>query len=325
MIEHDYYGDRHRWFIARVVNNRDPLMKGRVQIHIDGIHSELQTDIPISALPWAATLVPTTEGGSSGVGRFTNLQPNALVYGIFLDGETSQLPMVMGSINQIESPTQIQQATNSGTTATTSPSTVYDNSTAVSNQTVAASDQGTVASRRWAAMNFFARDNGTYYTTQQAAGIVGNLEAESNFVPTVVSQFADEQSQGIAQWNPAAGRLQKLQTFARKQNVDWKDFNVQLRFIDHELRGRPLSGSGDDGGGDFAYVYTKLRKTTTHFGGVSNNNSTWIICRYYEIPATPENKIIQRDTYARTAYAQFNQSVSPTTSDTPATSSTGPQ
>lgn len=313
--EHDFYGDKHRWFVAKVVNRFDPQMQGRIQIHIDGIHSNSQSDIPLGGLPWAQTLLPTTEGGTSGIGRISQLLPNALVFGIFLDGETSQLPLILGHFNQFETPTTLQRTTSSQARSSNNLSNVTYNSATVSNDTRTAGSSEETAARRWAAMNFFARDNGSFYTVAQAAGIVGNLEAESSFVANAVNENdagPGKNSEGLAQWN--RGRLEALKVYANKAGLDWTNFNTQLLYVDHELRGRPLPGPGNDGASSHASVYNMLRSTTTHFGGVNLSNSTWVICRYYEIPQAPESRIPTRDNFARTAYNQYIQSVSRTTS-----------
>lgn len=103
-----YYGDNMRWFIADVVNNLDPKELGRVQVRIHGIHSQLEFDLRLADLPWASCVVPTTEGGTSGIGRMPQLQPGAQVVGFFLDGELSQVPLILGSIPKIEIPSVAQ-------------------------------------------------------------------------------------------------------------------------------------------------------------------------------------------------------------------------
>jgi len=126
-----FYGDNFRWFVGRVVDNLDPDLLGRVQVHINGIHSESQADIPQSALPWAQVLMPGTEGGTSGIGKIPQLQPGAFVFGLFMDGKTSQLPLVLGHLNQFEIPTLTQefQAQRQGVTippGTTAPNSPVD-------------------------------------------------------------------------------------------------------------------------------------------------------------------------------------------------------
>ena len=63
------YGDNYRWWVGTVTNNLDPLETGRVQVRIFGVHSDKEEDIRSYDLPWAQCIVPTTEGGSSGIGK----------------------------------------------------------------------------------------------------------------------------------------------------------------------------------------------------------------------------------------------------------------
>lgn len=90
-----------------------------------------------------------------------------------------------------------------------------------------------VKGRAAAAMGYFT---GRGYTKEQAAGIVGNLIAESrlNTGARNPKDGADgSDSIGIAQWN--ADRARGLKAFAAANHADWRDFNVQLAFVEHEL------------------------------------------------------------------------------------------
>lgn len=105
----EFYGDNTRWFIATVIDATPPYgLEGRVRIRVHGLHTESTKEIPQRDLPWAQCVIPTTEGGSSGIGRVPQLQPNALVFGFFMDGINSQTPIVIGSLSHIEYPTIIQ-------------------------------------------------------------------------------------------------------------------------------------------------------------------------------------------------------------------------
>ena len=101
-VNPQFYGDDTRWFVGRVISLSDPLELGRVRVRIFGIHSDNLEDIPEGDLPWAQTIVPVTEGGSSGLGNNLGIREQAQVFGIFLDGKNSQLPIVLGSIPKIE-------------------------------------------------------------------------------------------------------------------------------------------------------------------------------------------------------------------------------
>ena len=106
----DYYGDTMRWFVGTVANNLDPLKIGRVQVRIHGIHSALEAEIPTYDLPFAQVVLPTTEGGTSGIGKNPFLQPGAQVVGFFLDGPASQNPIIIGSIPHVEITSEVQKS-----------------------------------------------------------------------------------------------------------------------------------------------------------------------------------------------------------------------
>lgn len=83
------------------------------------------------------------------------------------------------------------------------------------------------------------------WTKEQAAGIVGNLLAEST-LNTGARNGGDgadgSDSIGIAQWN--SDRAKRLKEFAALNRADWKDFGIQLAFVDHELQNNEKS-AGD--------------------------------------------------------------------------------
>lgn len=314
----DFYGDKSRWFVATVVNNRDPDALNRLQIRIRGVHSPSQVDIPQGGLPWAYTVLPVTEGGTSGIGRIAQVQPGAFVYGVFLDGETSQLPMVIGVLTQSqEQPSDVQQI--AANTAGAETGVGYDGVVPPPPSTEE------VNSRRFAAMRFFTTNG---FTPVQAAGIVGNLEGEnSGFDPTMQSSVQStartntfrtdtptgvsvdpnrEPSFGIAQWNSNVGRFQQLQRFASNIGQPWDDYNTQLRFIVHELRGQPRN---QDGGSSQAQAHSRLQQCTRYNGGPIDSNATWIFVSMYERPANARGALPTREGYAARAYDQFRSGV----------------
>ena len=100
----DYYGDETRWFLGTVLQvDGDPEELGRVKVRIYGVHPEDPELCSLGDLPWASVVMPSTEAGTSGYGGTTGLKPSAQVFGIFLDGKNSQLPLVLGSIPKNES------------------------------------------------------------------------------------------------------------------------------------------------------------------------------------------------------------------------------
>jgi hypothetical protein len=107
----EYYGDNTRWFIATVVNSTPPVgYEGRVKIRIHGLHSADTIDIPEDHLPWAQCVIPVTEGGVSGIGKIVpRVLPEALVFGFFMDGKDSQIPLIFGSLpKSIEKQSEVQ-------------------------------------------------------------------------------------------------------------------------------------------------------------------------------------------------------------------------
>jgi len=235
-----YYGDNARWFIGVATNNLDPLQLGRVQVRIFGIHSRRTLDIPNYSLPWATVLQPNTAGGTSGIGMMPQILPGAQVFGMFLDGETSQVPCILGVMPKIELPSEQQLAKQQDKAiqydigyeggqvdprlARYAGLTNIDNKTAVLVGT----------ERVEQAFNFF-KSRG--YTDTQAAGIVGNLIVESGSpdLPEHGPRGDGGQAAGIAQWHPGRRRI-----FEQVYGKPWQEstFSDQLQFIVWELNNR---------------------------------------------------------------------------------------
>ena len=237
----NFYGDNTRWFIGVVEDNNDPMKLGRVRVRIRGVHTATQDDIQTTDLPWAQTVLPTTEGGISGIGRSAHLLPGAEVFGMFLDGDKSQLPLVIGSIPKIESSTAVQQASDGASDrfaiAPTPSSAPPGTGTTGARNIMRPEDnaaygiEGTTNPER--AFNFFLTFG---FTPNQTAGVVGNLMQESGPSMNTSAQAAGSKASfGIAQWNKAFGRFQQLEEFANDLGRDWTDLDVQLRFIVWEL------------------------------------------------------------------------------------------
>jgi len=265
MLEH--YGDRSRWFVATVINSTPPYgLEGRVKIRIRGVHSPSTGDIPEADLPWAQVLLPTTEAGVSGLGRTPKLTAGALVFGFFMDGAASQLPLVVGSLPKDEYPTAAQK---------------YAFGDKVENLPVEALQSDTITSaatkrlrRRSEGMKFFI-DNG--YTINQAAGIVGNLDHASLLNPA---------GSGIGNWNQ--NRQSELIDFSLNFTKGGEAaallsqrYLIQLRFVLYELRGSKGFANG------------KLLKSTKVEG---DNGSAQIIKRYYidNFDPVDENEVLEQ-------------------------------
>lgn len=90
----EYYGDHTRWFLGTVVDIFDPLKLGRVKVKVHGVYDEIKD----KDLPWAQVTIPVTTAIHEGKGQNLGMLVGTQVFGIFLDGQNSQLPLVVGSI-----------------------------------------------------------------------------------------------------------------------------------------------------------------------------------------------------------------------------------
>ena len=253
MIHNQFYGDNTRWFIGTVINIQDPLQLGRIRVRIFGVHSEYLADIEEGDLPWAQVVVPITEGGTSGIGTNLGIKPATQVYGIFLDGKNSQLPLVLGSIPKYERgiaakvyeptiPKEVQH------------DSLIDARSSVKNLATASQiDKENLvgATNLEKAFNFFISEEGGNFSPAQASGIIGNLWVESGAnsnkgdLNPIAQSSPPERSFGIAQWNSASAagnRYGSLLDFAAKRNMPWYSLYCQLLFIKKELNDKTYFG-----------------------------------------------------------------------------------
>lgn len=92
------------WFVGVVEDRADPTMTGRVRVRMFGDHTEDKTKIPTSSLPWAQVMMPVTSASIGGIGTSpTGLVNGSWVVGFYLDGDSKQQPLVMGSIPGVAS------------------------------------------------------------------------------------------------------------------------------------------------------------------------------------------------------------------------------
>lgn len=271
----EYYGDQTRWFIGVVIDINDPYALGRVKVRIFGIHSENVNDIPDKDLPWAQTVVPITEGGSSGTGATVGIQVKAQVFGMFLDGKSSQLPLVLGSIPKFELPSSApeQQAKKETTpNPPTKPQEVDDPDSKFL--------KGNTNVER--AYNYFISEEGGEYSPFRAAAIVGNFLQESgpgDLRTTAISKFKGkygkpENSVGIAQWFPGGSpsRLSQLYEYSSKINLPWNSLYAQLNFAKHEL------------------LTTEKGARRYLLKANDVDEATFLFARFYERPASEKGK-----------------------------------
>tara|TARA_S200002703_G_scaffold49208_1_gene42556 strand:+ start:11623 stop:12477 length:855 start_codon:yes stop_codon:yes gene_type:complete len=233
-INKEFYGDDARWFFGTVINAQPPAgLEGRVKVRINGVHNPKISEIPEKDLPWAQVMIPSTEGGVSGYGRIPQILAGSFVFGIFLDGKSSQIPLVMGTLPRVEFPTNIQ----TGKIGNTETSTRLQNS--VTEVLLNDLERTTgVQLRRQQSMKFFL-DNG--YNLIHSAAITGGLQGVSKFATYNATE--EETIIGIAGWdrsNTVGSRFNNLLTFSQSFQpiVDWRLYSTQLQYVLYELRNR---------------------------------------------------------------------------------------
>lgn len=130
-----------------------------------------------------------------------------------------------------------------------------------------------------------------------ACGVLANIEAESNFSPTLYGDGGN--SYGICQWN--LSRFTNLKNYCNKNGYDWKSLEGQLYFLKYEL-----SNNKSDTG----YILDKLKSVTNTAQGAYDAGYRW--CYYFERPANKEAKSQSRGAKARDTYWPLYQNVAPT-------------
>jgi hypothetical protein len=80
-------------------NSGDPLKLGRCKVRVIGVHTEDKSVLSVSDLPWATPVQGITSAAMSGVGDSpTGLLPGSTVIVVFADGESCQVPLILGTI-----------------------------------------------------------------------------------------------------------------------------------------------------------------------------------------------------------------------------------
>jgi len=236
-----YYGDNVKTFYARVINVNDPLQLGRVQIRVVGIHSESEDDIPTADLPWAMVLVPTTEGGVSGIGATNGLKPFSLVFGYFVDGDNAQEPLVFGSI-----PNYQRDPILSVSILDINPHDFRAVIKSVENPDDLLPGNTNIE-KTW---NWFKSDNGGRYSAEVIAGMIGNFWIESfaiknnNDIDPKAVQGDGGPGRGIAQWDNRHERFTELVERSAGFGLSHETLLAQLMHVTRELNTRKIMAKG---------------------------------------------------------------------------------
>ena len=209
------------WFMGFVEDNADPL-NGRVRVRAFGFHPPYSDGTVLTEdLPWAHVVRDSKFSSIPDLGD--------LVIGFFLDGRDAQHPVVLGTINSAKF---------------SAPSSVpgYNPESYNPDGTPGASGDGAGGTDRAKyAYQYFINQG---FTPEQAAGIVGNLQAESgaNLDALYNPAGGGTGARGIAQW-----RGPRTQAFYERYGTypDTASLDQQLDFIMYEFNtteSRALNG-----------------------------------------------------------------------------------
>lgn len=322
----EYYGDETRWFIGVVESIDDPLKQGRVKVRIFGVHSDNHSDIPRSALPWAQVVAPVTHGGTSGRnGTPVGIKNTAQVFGIFLDGKHSQLPLVLGSIPKVDGPSTNPHVANGNGSSTRSgipgaPLKTLNGSTFNGSSRPLGTMTFEGGSNNEKVYNLleegFRVDMGLKNSRELAAGFVGNFMVECgpnlNYLahnPAGGGQGAN----GIAQWR--GNRYQNLLRYATGQgyplettdkgNKKVPSLLVQAGFVLHEITG----GDGYETSLFNKYIkpQTTARLAASSIEAYYERHETELRNKSFEVRYNSSKVIKKRVDYAAQIYSAFSQ------------------
>jgi hypothetical protein len=267
-IQTEYYGDNTRWFIADVVDHTPPYgLEGRVKIRVHGVHNPSTREIPQNDLPWAQVVLPTTEAGVSGLGKTPRLTSGATVFGFFMDGVASQIPLVLGSIPKIEYPTRVQRNVQFKTVQERiSQDVVFFeqqisviDTAKVENDNVGRVYGNTMQARQLEGVKYFLSAG---YSLKQSVGIMAGLIFKSRLNETGVEVSGEDNPLGIAGWENERKLI--LKNFSN----DWSKYATQLVFTKFELNSSQAAAN------------IRLRKTDTNEKGLKNNCQR-VFAKYY--------------------------------------------
>ena len=148
---------------------------------------------------------------------------------------------------------------------------------------------------------------GAGYSKEAAAGVLGNIYAESGFNAAVI-EHGNGIGLGLCQWS--YGRRTQLEGYAASKGVQASDINTQIEFLLGELT--PGGGAGgfanyQMGGGMNGYTVENWKNAS------SPEDAAIAFCWVFERPGIPRMDI--RTAAARRYYEQFKDAQKPSGSD----------
>jgi len=88
-----------KWFVGTVEDRDDPLKIGRLRVRIFNMHSESRIKVQTTELPWAIPINPIFSASFQQVGLApVGAVVGSTVVGFFADGNSAQIPLVIGTL-----------------------------------------------------------------------------------------------------------------------------------------------------------------------------------------------------------------------------------
>lgn len=118
------------WFVGEVETRVDPLAIGRCQVRIFGWHSENRAELPTVDLPWALPMYPINDSKS-----FSAPKTGDWIVGFFMDGTDGQVPVMMGVLPAVKTPTESDDDTKTyDSDSTANPELNFKNQDSISGE-----------------------------------------------------------------------------------------------------------------------------------------------------------------------------------------------
>ena len=92
-------GSHTQFFVCEIRKKGDPNSANKVQVMIHGHHNVGDSPVPDEQLPWAHCMMNNT-ASLNGIGQSVNYLPGSCCIGFWLDPETKQIPIVLGSLDR---------------------------------------------------------------------------------------------------------------------------------------------------------------------------------------------------------------------------------
>lgn len=134
------------------------------------------------------------------------------------------------------------------------------------------------------------------YSEEAAAGVLGNIEAESGYDPTLI-EYGSEVGFGLCQWS--FGRRTNLEAYANSKGVSPSDIDTQIEFLIGEI----TPGGGANGYATYQLLNYNGYSPDDWINATTPEDAAIAFCWSFERPGIPRMDV--RTEAARRYYEQF--------------------